>query len=76
MTSPEAMLASGTNPPIGVKESCQELIAPQEAFDYQRNLQYKVFHLQSHCIFVVLMGYGALAAMTYLYESLEEVAAA
>jgi len=51
-----------------------QLIAPQEAFDYQHNLQYKVFHLQSHCIFVLLVGYGALAAMTYLHESMEELA--
>ena len=28
---PDAMLASGTRPPIGVNESCQELMAPQEA---------------------------------------------
>ena len=45
-----------------------QLIAPQEGFDFERNLQYKVFHLQSHCIFVLLMGYGALGAMTYLHE--------
>ena len=51
-----------------------QLIAPQEAFDFQHNLSYKVFHLQSHCIFVLLMGYGALAAMTYLYESMPEIA--
>ncbi len=49
------------------------IIAPQEAFDYERNLQYKVFHLQSHCIFVLLMGYGALALMTYLHELMPEV---
>jgi tetratricopeptide (TPR) repeat protein len=49
-----------------------QLIAPQEAFDFQHNLQYKVFHLQSHCIFVILMGYGALAAMTYLHENMAE----
>jgi tetratricopeptide (TPR) repeat protein len=49
-----------------------QLIAPQEAFDFQHNLQYKVFHLQSHCIFVILMGYGALAAMTYLHEAMAE----
>jgi len=35
-----------------------QIIAPQEGFDYERNLQYKVFHLQSHCIFVLLMAYG------------------
>ena len=44
------------------------LIEPPASFDFETNIQYKVFHLQSHCIFVVLMGYGALAAMTYLYE--------
>ena len=49
------------------------LIAPQEGFDYERNLQYKVFHLQSHCIFVLLMGYGALALMTFLHELMPEV---
>jgi tetratricopeptide (TPR) repeat protein len=52
-----------------------QLIAPQEAFDFERNLQYKVFHLQSHCIFVLLMGYGALALMTYLHEMMPEVSA-
>jgi len=51
------------------------IIAPQEAFDFERNLQYKVFHLQSHCIFVLLMGYGALALMTYLHELMPEVPA-
>jgi tetratricopeptide (TPR) repeat protein len=49
------------------------LIAPQEGFDFEKNLQYKVFHLQSHCIFVLLMGYGALALMTYLHELMPEV---
>jgi tetratricopeptide (TPR) repeat protein len=48
-------------------------IEPPDGFDFERNLQYKVFHLQSHCIFVLLMGYGALAAMTYLHESVPEV---
>jgi tetratricopeptide (TPR) repeat protein len=48
------------------------IIAPQEGFDFERNLQYKVFHLQSHCIFVLLMGYGALALMTYLHELMIE----
>ncbi len=52
-----------------------QLIAPQESFDFQRNMQYKVFHLQSHCIFVLLMGYGVLAAMTYLHDWLPEVPA-
>jgi len=51
------------------------VIAPPEAFDFERNLQYKVFHLQSHCIFVLLMGYGALALMTYLHELMPEVPA-
>ena len=50
-----------------------QIIAPQEGFDYERNLQYKVFHLQSHCIFVLLMAYGALALMTYLHELMPEV---
>jgi tetratricopeptide (TPR) repeat protein len=51
------------------------IIAPQEGFDFEHNLQYKVFHLQSHCIFVLLMGYGALALMTYLHELMPEVPA-
>jgi hypothetical protein len=51
-----------------------QLIAPQEDFDYQHNLQYKVFHLQSHCIFVILIGYGMIAGMTYLYENLGDYA--
>jgi tetratricopeptide (TPR) repeat protein len=51
------------------------LLAPQEGFDFEHNLQYKVFHLPSHCILVLLMGYGALAAMIYLHESLPEVEA-
>ena len=50
-----------------------QIIAPQEAFDLERNLQYKVFHLQSHCIFVLLMGYGALALIVYLHELMPEV---
>jgi tetratricopeptide (TPR) repeat protein len=49
------------------------IIAPQEGFDFERNLQYKVFHLQSHCIFVLVMGYGALALITYLHELMPEV---
>jgi tetratricopeptide (TPR) repeat protein len=52
-----------------------QIIAPQEGFDIERNLQYKVFHLQSHCIFVLLMGYGALALMAYLHELMPEVPA-
>jgi tetratricopeptide (TPR) repeat protein len=51
------------------------IIAPQEAFDFERNLQYKVFHLQSHCIFVLLMGYGALALMVWLHELVPEIPA-
>jgi len=50
-------------------------IEPPSGFDFESNLQYKVFHLQSHCIFVILMGYGALAAMTYLYELMPETPA-
>jgi tetratricopeptide (TPR) repeat protein len=50
-----------------------QIIAPQEGFDFERNLQYKVFHLQSHCIFVLLMAYGALALMVYLHELMPEV---
>jgi tetratricopeptide (TPR) repeat protein/lipid-A-disaccharide synthase-like uncharacterized protein len=50
-----------------------QILAPQEGFDFERNLQYKVFHLQSHCIFVLLMGYGALALMTYLHSLMPEV---
>jgi tetratricopeptide (TPR) repeat protein len=50
-----------------------QIIAPQEGFDFERNLQYKVFHLQSHCIFVLMMAYGALALMTYLHELMPEV---
>jgi len=50
-----------------------QLIAPQEAFDFQHNLSYKVFHLQSHCIFVLVMGYGLLAGLTYLYETMPEI---
>jgi tetratricopeptide (TPR) repeat protein len=50
-----------------------QIIAPQEGFDFERNLQYKVFHLQSHCIFVLLMAYGALALMVYLQELMPEV---
>ena len=48
------------------------LISPPERFDFQSNLNYKVFNLQSHCIFVILLGYGALAAMTYLNELMPE----
>ena len=48
------------------------LISPPMRFDFENNLQYKVFNLQSHCIFVILMGYGALAALLYLHEMLPE----
>jgi hypothetical protein len=51
-----------------------QLIEPQEAFDFERNLQYKVFHIQSHCILVIFMAYGALAALTYLQETWPEYA--
>jgi hypothetical protein len=50
-----------------------QLIEPQEGFDFERNLQYRVFHLQSHCIFVILAGYGLIAAVTYLHETWPEV---
>jgi hypothetical protein len=49
------------------------LISPPERFDFESNLNYKVFNLQSHCIFVILLGYGALAAMTYLNDMVPEV---
>ena len=52
-----------------------QAIAPQEAFDYEHTILYKVFHLQSHCIFAILIGYGALAAMVYLHETMPEVTA-
>jgi tetratricopeptide (TPR) repeat protein len=52
-----------------------DLLTPPESFDFERNLQYRVFHLQSHCIFVLLLGYGALAAMLYLNELMPEVTA-
>jgi len=50
------------------------LITPLENFDFEHNLQYKVFNLQSHCIFVLLLAYGAVAAMLYLHEAMPEVA--
>ena len=49
------------------------LISPPQRFDFQSNLQYKVFNLPSHCIFVILLGYGALAAMTYINEMVPEI---
>ena len=51
------------------------LISPPLRFDFQSNLSYKVFNLQSHCIFVVLLGYGALAAVLYLHEMVPEMTA-
>ncbi len=51
------------------------IIAPQEGFDYEHNLQYKVFHLQSHCIFVLILGYGSLAIMIWLRELMPEFVA-
>ena len=48
------------------------LISPPMRFDFENNLQYKVFNLQSHCIFVILMGYGALAALLYAHEMLPD----
>jgi hypothetical protein len=50
-----------------------QLIEPQEGFDFERNMQFKVFHILSHCIFAILLGYGALAAMTYLHDVWPEV---
>jgi tetratricopeptide (TPR) repeat protein len=50
-----------------------QLIEPQESFDFERNLQYKVFHVQSHCILAMFMGYGALAAMIYLQQEWPEL---
>ena len=49
------------------------LISPPMRFDFQNNLNYKVFNLQSHCIFVILLGYGALAAVLYLHEMVPDV---
>jgi tetratricopeptide (TPR) repeat protein len=51
------------------------LIAPPEGFDLEQIMQYKVFHLQSHCIFVLMMSYGALALITYLHDLVPEVPA-
>jgi tetratricopeptide (TPR) repeat protein len=51
------------------------LISPPMSFDFQNNLNYKVFNLQSHCIFVILLGYGALAALLYLNEMVPDVVA-
>jgi tetratricopeptide (TPR) repeat protein len=49
-----------------------QFIEPQESFDFERNLQYKVFHLSSHCIFIIFVAYGAMAALTYLCETWPE----
>jgi len=49
------------------------LISPPMRFDFQNNLNYKVFNLQSHCIFVILLGYGALAAVLYLHEMVPDL---
>jgi hypothetical protein len=51
------------------------LISPPMRFDFQSNLQYKVFNLQSHCIFVILLGYGALAALLYLHDMVPDLTA-
>jgi tetratricopeptide (TPR) repeat protein len=51
------------------------LISPPQRFDFQSNLNYKVFNLQSHCIFVILLGYGALAALLYLNEVVPDIVA-
>jgi tetratricopeptide (TPR) repeat protein len=48
------------------------LISPPMHFDFENNLQYKVFNLQSHCIFVILMGYGTLAALLALHDMLPD----
>jgi tetratricopeptide (TPR) repeat protein len=49
------------------------VISPPMAFDFQNNLNYNVFNLQSHCIFVILLGYGALAAVLYLHEMVPDL---
>jgi tetratricopeptide (TPR) repeat protein len=49
------------------------VISPPMRFDFQNNLNYNVFNLQSHCIFVILLGYGALAAVLYLHEMVPDV---
>lgn len=49
------------------------LIEPQESFDFERNLQYKVFQVQSHCIYAIFIGYGILAVLAYLRETRPEV---
>jgi hypothetical protein len=51
------------------------LISPPERFDFQNNINYKVFNLQSHCIFVILLGYGGLAALLYLNEMVPDIVA-
>jgi tetratricopeptide (TPR) repeat protein len=49
------------------------LIEPPESFDFERNLQYKVFQVQSHCIYAMFIGYGMLAVLAYLRETRPEV---
>jgi tetratricopeptide (TPR) repeat protein len=49
------------------------VISPPMRFDFQNNLNYNVFNLQSHCIFVILLGYGALAAVLYLHEMVPDL---
>jgi len=51
------------------------LISPPSRFDFQSNMNYKVFNLQSHCIFVILLGYGALAALLYLNDMVPDIVA-
>lgn len=51
------------------------IISPPMRFDFQSNLNYKVFNLQSHCIFVILLGYGALAALLYINEMAPDIVA-
>jgi tetratricopeptide (TPR) repeat protein len=49
------------------------LIEPQESFDFERNLQYKVFQVQSHCIYAMFIGYGILAVLAYFRETRPEL---
>ena len=50
-----------------------QLIEPQEAFDLERNLQYKVFHVQSHAILALFMGYGAMAVAVFIQRDYAQV---
>ena len=52
-----------------------QVIEPQEAFDLERNLQYKVFHVQSHAILALFMGYGALAVAIFIQRDYPQVSA-